>query len=293
MINGYLQYLQYEKNYSSHTVLSYRTDLSQFLAFIDNDALQFDPSGVQPVMIQQWVMQQMQDGLSSRSIARKISSLKSFWRYLLRRSLATTDPTLKILIPKTKKPLPVFFKHKELMSVIDDPFVPGNFERQRDLLILELFYMTGMRLSELISLQDADVYFASGELRVTGKRNKQRVLPLNAGLCERLLQYVHFRDAQIERNSTHFFVRKNGLAMYSRQVYNIVHRMMAPVSTLSKLSPHVIRHSFATEMLNGGADINAVKELLGHSSLAATQVYTHTGFDALYNIYKQAHPRAK
>lgn len=294
MINGFLQYLQYEKNYSSHTVLSYKNDLNQFLVFLGVDIEHFNPEKIPPVDIQQWIIALMQQGISARSISRKISSLKSCWRYMLKRGFVTTNPTLKIVLPKTKKPLPVFFKHREVSQVIDNPFVPvDDFVRMRDLLILEVFYMTGVRLSELISLRDQDVDLVAGELRVTGKRNKQRIIPMDKGLCRKIADHQHIRNDYIAGSAQYLFVRPSGEKMYPKLVYNIVHKMMSQVSSLPKISPHVMRHSFATGLLDGGADINAVKELLGHSSLAATQVYTHTGFGELYNIYKRAHPRAK
>lgn len=293
MVNGFLQYLQYEKNYSSHTVLSYRNDLEQFLVFLEKDTDRFKPDEVSAVHIQEWILALMQAGLSARSIARKISTLKSFWRYLLSRSVTSVNPTLKIVLPKTKKPLPVFFKNREVAMVIENPYLPDDFERTRDLLMIELLYMTGIRLSELIAIEDKDVDFAAGELRVIGKRNKQRIIPLDISLCGKITHYVQMRDEKAGKDLPRLFVRPNGKIMYPKLVYNIVHTIMSQVTTLPRVSPHVMRHSFATELLNGGADINAVKELLGHSSLAATQVYTHTGFGELYNIYKRAHPRAK
>jgi integrase/recombinase XerC len=208
-------------------------------------------------------------------------------------SITSVNPTLKIVLPKTKKHLPVFFKNREVAMVIENPFLPDDFERFRDLLIIELFYMTGIRLSELIAIEDKDVDFTAGELRVIGKRNKQRIIPLDISLCEKISHYINRRDEKVGQDLPRLFVRLNGKIMYPKLVYNIVHNIMSQVSTLPRVSPHVMRHSFATELLNGGADINAVKELLGHSSLAATQVYTHTGFGELYNIYKRAHPRAK
>lgn len=294
MINGFLQYLQYEKNYSSHTVLSYKNDLSQFLLFLGVDDQNFSPEKVVPANIQQWIMELMQQGISARSISRKISSLKSCWKYMLRHGLVATNPTLKIVLPKTKKPLPVFFKQREVIQVIGNPFVSvDDFVCMRDLLILEVFYMTGVRLSELIGIRDQDVDLVAGEMKVTGKRNKQRIIPLDQGLCAKIADYIHKRDDYVAAAAQNLFVRPSGEKLYPKLVYNIVHRIMSQVSSLPKVSPHVMRHSFATGLLDGGADINAVKELLGHSSLAATQVYTHTGFGELYNIYKRAHPRAK
>lgn len=295
MINGFLQYLQYEKNYSSHTVLSYSTDLKQFVSFLGVDSENFVPDSVRALDIQQWIVFLMeQQEVSARSISRKISSLKSFWKYMLKHKLVSVNPTSKIILPKTKKSLPVFFKHKEVVQALAYSVgFPDDFIRERDLLILEVFYMTGIRLSELIAIKDRDVDLVSGELRVIGKRNKQRVIPLDENLCEKIRIYKDKRDSCVGSLVQYLFVRSNGEKMYPKLVYNIVHGIISQVSAQSRISPHVLRHSFATALLNGGADIDAVKELLGHSSLAATQVYTHTGFGELYNIYKQAHPRAK
>ncbi len=293
MINDFLQYLQYEKSFSSHTVLSYRNDLFQFAVFLNQTPETFDATEITSSDIRAWIMQLSEQGTNARSIARKVSALKSFWRFLQLRGEVTVNPTLKVILPKTKKPLPVFCKHREIVEALDRTQQPDEFDRVRNLLIIELFYMTGIRLSELLTIRDVDLDTVSREVKVTGKRNKQRLLPLGAGLCERLEEYRTMRD-QLTGLSNHevFFVRSNGKKMYPKLVYNIVHTIMSQVSTLSKLSPHVLRHSFATGLLNNGADINALKELLGHSSLAATQVYTHTGFGELYTIYKQAHPRA-
>lgn len=293
MVNGFLQYIRYEKIFSSHTVLSYHTDLRQFLEFLGMTAENFDPEAVKSTDIQSWIMHLMESGITARSISRKISVLKSFWRYLLRYHQVKINPTLKIVLPKTIKPLPVFFKHREVSEVIDNPFVPDDFVRLRDLLIVETFYMTGIRLSELISITDKNLDFSSAELRVIGKRNKERIIPLDMSLCQKMSHYRQLRDAAIGNTPERFFVRESGKSLYPALVQKIVKRIMSEVSTLSHIGPHMLRHTFATELLNGGADINAVKELMGHSSLAATQVYTHTSFKELYNIYKQAHPRAK
>jgi integrase/recombinase XerC len=293
MINGFLQYIRYEKNYSAHTVLSYSNDLSGFCDFLKITTEAFTPEAIESEHIRGWVVYLMEAKHSPRTIARKISTLKSFWKYLIKNSIAVRNPALKIILPKTKKPIPVFFREKEVEAIVDDPFVPSNFNNVRDLLIIELLYMTGIRLSELIGIRDSDVNLVQGELKVTGKRNKQRVVPLTVELCERIQHYIDIRDQLTGPDSPSLMVRENGKSLYPVLVYRIVHNRMSAVSSLSRVSPHVMRHSFATAMLNGGADINAVKALLGHSSLAATQVYTHTGFDELHNIYKQAHPRAK
>ena len=293
MINEFLQYLQYEKNYSSHTVLSYHTDLFQFINFIEVEPKLFNPNQIIPSQIQQWVLSLMKDGLSARSLSRKISTLKSFWRFLIVRNYAQTNPTLKIILPKTNKPLPLFFKKAEMDSVLSENFLAGDFISIRNQLIIELFYLTGIRCAELISIKDNDIDIVEGNLRVIGKRNKQRIIPISKEFCEKTKKYIILRNQTIEKICPYLLVRIKGEKLYPKLVYNLVHDYMSEVSTLSRKSPHVLRHTFATDLLNQGADINAVKELLGHSSLAATQIYTHTSFDELYNIYKQAHPRAK
>ncbi len=293
MVNEFLQYLQYEKNYSFHTVLSYRTDLYQFCDFLVIKPQEINTLNVNSQQIQQWTLLLISTKISARSLSRKISTLKSFWKFLLVRGLATQDPTLKIILPKTKKPIPAFFKEKEMNSALDNKSNPNDFETTRDLLIISIFYQTGIRLAELISIEDKDIDLINGNLRVTGKRNKQRIIPISNSLCKEISEYIELRNNKLEILSVNLFLRENGQKLYPKLIYNIVHNTMSEVSSLHKRSPHVLRHTFATSILNGGADINAVKDLLGHSSLAATQVYTHTSFEELNNIYKHAHPRAK
>ena len=293
MMNKFLQYLQYEKNYSSHTVLSYHTDLLQFFDFLKITPEQFNPKAISSKQIQHWALSLISDKVSERTLSRKISTLKSFWHFLLLRDYADQNPTLKIILPKTKKPLPAFFKENEMAIALDNSLIPENFETARDHLILKMFYTTGIRLSEMLHIEDKDVDLADGNLRVIGKHNKQRIIPIDKSLCSDIERYIDLRNESTDRAETYLFVRINGKKMYPKLLYNLIHKTMSEVSSLKKRSPHVLRHTFATSLLNGGADINAVKELLGHSSLAATQVYTHTSFEELYNIYKQAHPRAK
>ncbi len=293
MINEFLQYLQYEKNYSAHTVLSYHTDLLQFCDFLQRPPVQLNVNEVSSEQIQQWILALMSANLSARSLSRKISTLKSFWHFLLLRGITNKNPTLKIILPKTNKALPAFFKESEMNAVINNPYQAEGFINTRNHLIIKVFYLTGIRLSELMNLKDTDIDFLAGQIKVTGKRNKQRILPIDNTLCFDINNYIELRKREVEFTSTYLFVRPNGMKLYPKLIYQIVHNIMSEVSTLYKRSPHVLRHTFATELLDGGADLNAVKELLGHSSLAATQVYTHTSFEELDHIYKQAHPRAK
>ncbi len=293
MINEFLQYLQYEKNYSSHTVLSYHNDLMQFCDFMQQKPEEFRADAVESTHLQQWVLLLMSEGLKAASVSRKISTLKSFWRFLLRRSYVASNPVSGVLLPKSAKALPSFFKDNEMALALDETFLTEDFESVRNHLIVFMLYATGMRRSELLMLTDADFDLEAGSVKVLGKRNKQRIIPIGAELSCKIKHYIDIRSKEVEGVPECFFVRSNAKKLYPEMVYKIVQQFMLPFGSLPKKSPHVLRHTFATGILNQGADIDAVKELLGHSSLAATQVYTHSTFDELYNIYKQAHPRAK
>lgn len=291
MIDLFLKYLQYEKNYSSHTVLSYSNDLREFSLFVETQQGEFNPIDIQSKIIRQWIVFLMDGGMSPRSVNRKISTLKSFYRFLLRRNLVLINPTKKINSLKTEKNLPLFFKESEMENVLISESGDLNFESCRNRLIIAMFYETGIRLSELVEMKDADVDLSIKTIRVLGKRNKQRIIPFGEQLLQDIILYKQIRTNELG-NTFYFFTKKDGEKMYPKLVYQIVHTIMSQQSSLIKRSPHVLRHTFATTILNGGADINAVKELLGHANLAATQVYTHTTFEQLRNIYKQAHPRA-
>ena len=292
MIELFLKYIQYEKNYSSHTVLSYSNDLNEFAQFIQRNVNEeFNPLEIHSDMIRKWIVTLMDNKTSPRSVNRKISALKSFYRFLTSKNIATVNPTKKITSLKTAKNLPLFFKESEMENALTPCEEDSDFENYRNRLIIAMFYETGIRLSELIEIKDSDIDLSAKTVKVLGKRNKQRIIPFGGRLCSDIIMYKQIRDNET-KCPARLFTRKNGEKMYPKLVYQIVHNAMSEQSSLIKRSPHVLRHTFATSILNGGADLNAVKELLGHASLSATQVYTHTTFEQLRNIYKQAHPRA-
>lgn len=290
----FIQYLRVEKNYSAHTEISYFEDLSQFEAFITKELGSNDPTRVDSDLIRIWISQLMEQGLKARSVNRKLSALKSFFRFLKKKEVIQQNPAEAVSGPKTQKKLPSFVNDADMRKILDDPTeYPDNFKGRRDRFIIELFYLTGIRRAELIALKDADIDFDACTLRVTGKRDKQRLIPFSEETKKGLRDYISARDAEIKNKSPFLFVKENGEPLYPELVYNIIHNHLQKIPTLAKKSPHVLRHSFATEMLNNGAEINAVKELLGHSSLASTEVYTHVTFEELKKAYHLAHPRAK
>jgi integrase/recombinase XerC len=292
-VDDFLQYIRYEKNYSIHTVVAYKCDLLQLLNFVQVEYYVDQPSQIDSDMLRAWMVNLMENGVSARSVNRKLSSAKSFWHFMLRQGNVQTDPVQKVLAPKTNKPLPVFLKEEEMEKLLKPSEDPNeDFITERDHLILDLFYSTGMRLSELIGLTDEQVDMDACLLRVTGKRNKQRLIPFGLELKNAISTYKDKRDRQVLNKPVRLLVRENGSPLYPQLVYRMVHNKLSQVATLSKNSPHVLRHTFATVLLNRGAELNAVKELLGHSSLSATEVYTHTTFEELKKVYKQAHPRA-
>ena len=289
---SFLEYLSLERNYSERTVVSYEADLTQFETYLKGVDEALDYITVDADLVRGWVMQLMEHQYTETSVNRKLSSLRSFYRYLLRKGVVQTDPMQKIVGPKKKKPLPVFVKDSDMNKLLDETDFGDSFEGVRDRLILEMFYVTGVRLSELIGLKDADVDLSACVLKVTGKRNKQRLIPFGDELKGDLAAYLDARSAYHSGSSEAFFIRKGGKKLYSHMVYVLVKRNLSKVVTLKKRSPHVLRHSFATSMLNHNAELEAVKELLGHESLTTTEVYTHTTFEELKKVYEQAHPRA-
>ena len=293
LIDSFLDYLRYERNYSNYTIEAYSKDLRQFEEYVKlNKESVFVPGDVDADLVRSWIVSLMDEKISPVSVNRKLSSLKSFFKFLMKQGSISVNPLRLITGPKTKKPLPYFVRDKEMELLLDGDGFDEDFVGVRDRLILEMLYDTGIRRSELIGIQDSDVDFGAMQIRVTGKRNKQRLIPFAEGLKNLIQAYTEVRNREVGSESGWFFVRKNGEQLSAGIVYTIVKKKLSEIPTLAKRSPHVLRHSFATSMLNNGAELNAVKELLGHSSLASTSVYTHTTFEELKKVY-HAHPRAK
>lgn len=287
----FLGYLRLEKNYSENTIINYRIDISEFELFLKSLDDDLKLESVDTDIVRMWIGV-LADKYAATSVNRKLSSLKAFYRYLLRRKIVETDPAEALSGLKRKKILPVFVRTREMDRLLDEIDFGASFEGVRNRLMIEVLYSTGMRLSELINLKDADVDFGMSVLKVLGKRNKQRLIPFGEELRQDMMNYVEVRDCCCRNKDSYFFLRKDGEKVYPSLVYSVVKDGLAKVVTLRKRSPHVLRHSFATSMLNNGASLTSVKELLGHERLTTTEIYTHTTFDELKKIYKQAHPRA-
>lgn len=287
----FLQYIKFEKRFSPNTILAYRNDLEQFFHYAEKNYDITDPAEVQHSVVRSWIVQLMEEEVSPRSVNRKITSLKTYYKFLLRRQEITANPMLKVQSPKTSKRLPVFVDQQKMELLFNTVDFGEGFEALRDRLLLELLYATGMRLSELIGIRDVDVDLYASQVKVLGKRNKERIIPFSVKLKDMIKQYAQLRSKEFG-NTLSFFVTDKGKPLYPKFVYRIVHRRLGEVTTLEKRSPHILRHTFATHMLNNGADINSVKELLGHANLSATQVYTHNTIEKLKEVYKLAHPRA-
>lgn len=292
LTDSFLDYLLHERNYSKGTVEYYRADILELQRFGEEMLGDLTPSDVDAELVREWIASLMDKGLASNTINRKLSSVRTYYKFLLRRGKVAVDPLRKVTGPKKKKPLPVFLREGEMNRLLDDMDFGEGFEGCRDHMIIEMFYATGMRLSELIGLDNKDVDFSASLLKVTGKRNKQRLIPFGDELQELMLEYINVRNETIPERSEAFFIRENGERLYKNLVYNLVKRNLSKVATLKKKSPHVLRHTFATTMLNNEAELGAVKELLGHESIATTEIYAHATFEELKKVYKQAHPRA-
>lgn len=287
VVNFFLQHLQVERRLSPLTLRSYEIDLLQFLDFLALDSHQVTPIKAQTIRL--WLVELSNQGIQNRSINRKLATLRTFFKYLQRQGNVTDNPMQTIRMVKTSKSLPTYLRESEMEQVFAQQEIPKNtFEEVRDQLVLMLLYGTGMRLAELIQLTHQQVNLSAKTLRVIGKRNKERIIPMPAILVDLVKQYQALNPFQ----SQYLLLTDKGEPCYPMFVQRLVKKYLGEVSTLEKLSPHVLRHSYATHLLNRGADLNAIKELLGHANLAATQVYTHNSMEKLKEIYKQAHPKA-
>lgn len=293
-IESFVQYITFEKKYSIHTISSYRSDLEQFAAFLKKTYEIDDPSSARHPMIRSWMAGLMEDEITARSVARKISSLRAYYRFLQKEGQLPVNPMVRIQVPKMEKRLPVFVEEKGLNRLFDrereDTF-GTDFTGIRNRLIVLLLYTTGMRLSELIGLRYSDIDTDRKTLKVLGKRNKERIIPFTQELNEEIIRFMN-HDAFRLNDTPYLLFTEKGEKLYPKLVYRIVKASLDLVTTIEKRSPHVLRHSFATHLLNHGADLNAIRELLGHSSLAATQVYTHNSIERLKQVHKNKHPRA-
>ena len=286
--NKFVNYLTSEKRFSEHTIISYSTDLTQFLNFINEEfEISTQVSEISFQIVRSWIASLLEKGVSPRSVNRKISTLKTYFKFLIRENAITESPMLKVVAPKSKKRLPVFIQENQIENLLNQIEFNDGFIGERDKLIIELFYVTGIRLSELVNIKISDVDFNNNLIKVLGKRNKERLIPLSISIVNELEFFIKKYDL-----NQYLFTNLGGTKVYNKLVYRVVKKYISKISSVSKKSPHILRHTFATHMLNNGADINAIKELLGHANLSATQVYTHNTIGKLKSIYKQAHPRA-
>ncbi len=292
-LQSFLDYLRFEKRYSQHTLIAYQNDLEQFFQYLKSQFDSPELQNVQPVFIRSWLAEMRSEKMSPKSLNRKISSLKSFFKYQVRLSHLAQSPMTTIVSPKVKKRLPSFVTQNDMELLQESNMQPVSWKEKTDKILLEIFYNTGMRLSELVNLKEHHIDFSNGQLKVLGKGNKERIIPVSVQLIKDIKEYTIEKNSEIKESSTdNLLVNAKGKPLYPKYVYLVVKQNLSRVTTLQKKSPHVLRHTFATHLTNNGADLNAVKELLGHSSLAATQIYTHNTIDKLKDIYKKAHPKA-
>lgn len=291
MVESFIKYLQFEKRFSPHTVTAYSKDLQQFSDFLVATFEIFNIEKATHPHLRNWVVQLMNSGVTSRTVNRKIVSLKSFYKFLQKREFIEVNPASRLKALRVPKDLPDFLKETEMTNLLDHLTFEENFKGQRDKLLLEMLYATGMRLSELIGLTNERINYYEKVVKIVGKRNKERIVPLHQAVLDQVKKYKQFKT-EVSVKSDKLLITNSGNDLYPQFVYNTVKRYLTQVTTLSKRSPHVLRHTFATHLLNKGADLNAIKDLLGHASLASTQVYTHNSIEKLKAVFDQAHPKA-
>ncbi len=288
---SFINYLKYEKRCSTHTVVAYKKDLDQFMVFCTGMVGEFNIKEVSSKLVRSWVVELMEKGYTPRSVNRKVSSVRAFFLFLMKGKEVEKNPAVNISLPKIRKKLPFFVEENRLIHLLDDGFFSCDFKGIRDKLIISMLYGTGVRLAELMNLKEINIDTADYLIKVTGKRNKERIIPYPKSMNTLIFQYIEERDRKLGFTPEFLLVTEEGKPVYEKLIYRVVKENLEKVTSLEKKSPHVLRHSYATHLLNKGADLNAVKELLGHSNLSATQIYTHTTFSKLNDIYKQAHPR--
>ena len=291
-IQSFLDYLKFQKRYSRHTILSYQNDLSAFFSFLQKTFEETGLKNINSTFVRSWLAGLKEEEITGKSINRKISTLKSFFKYQLRQGTIEMSPMSSIISPKVGKRLPQYVDKKDIDTLFTHVEFPDTWNGLTDRLLLQLLYNTGIRQAELIELQERHINASNSTLKVFGKGSKERIIPVSNELMSALQFYISEKKKRGLDLHTHFFVNEKGKKLYPKYVYNVSKKYLSLVTTIDKKSPHIFRHSFATHLTNNGADLNAVKELLGHSSLAATQVYTHNSIDKLKDIYKKAHPKA-
>lgn len=290
-LERFINYLQYEKRFSKHTVINYQTDLAQFSEFLELHELRLEE--VKHSYIRTWIMELMDAGMDPKSVNRKISTLRTYFKFLLRESLMEHNPMTQVQGPKIAKRLPVVVEEEKLVDLLDsEKYFTADFSGLRNRVVMELLFGTGMRLSELLGLKNSDIDVYQQQVKVLGKRNKERLIPLPRPLLNLLQEYLDQKITLDYTLNDALIVTDKGQPAYEKLIYSIVKHALGQISTHTKKGPHILRHTFATSLLNRGADLNAIKELLGHANLSATQIYTHNSVERLKSIYKQAHPKA-
>ncbi|MBC7451828.1 MAG: tyrosine-type recombinase/integrase [Cytophagales bacterium] len=293
MVDEFLTYLSFEKRYSKHTVVSYQNDLSNFSDYLITTYELAQPEQANYPMLRSWIVMLVDQDMMPKSINRKIACLRSYYHFLLKKEYIAKDPTLKIRALKVKKSLPVFVSEDDMGKLMDQLLFDNSFEGIRDKMVFEILYGTGIRLSEIIGLKHSDINLYLKSIKVLGKGNKERIIPINDALYHLTKEYIiQKKNEQFGNISEFFIVTNDGKQTYPMFIYRLVRKYLDEITTVDKRSPHVLRHTFATHLLNKGADLNAIKDLLGHTSLAATQVYTHNSIDKLKAIFDQAHPKS-